>query len=51
MPVGLFRWQFQEVIAAAVESFSHEGRRLDCARSASQELRERIVEFQFEETV
>jgi len=50
MAVDLFRWppqawSFQEVIAAAVESFSCEGRRFDYARSASQQLRERILEL------
>jgi hypothetical protein len=50
MVIDLFRWPpqawpFQEVIAAAVESFSREGRRFDYSRSASQQLRERIVEL------
>jgi hypothetical protein len=50
MAIDLFRWPpqawpFQEVIAAAVESFSNEGRRFDYSRSASQQLRERIVEL------
>jgi hypothetical protein len=35
----------QEVIAAAVESFSLDGRSVDYSRSASQQLRERIVEL------
>ena len=50
MVVDLFRWplkarQFQEVIAAAVESFSREGRSYDYARSACEQLRERILEL------
>ena len=49
MGIDMFRWPprtwpFQEVIAAAVESFSQEGRGFDFSRSASQQLRERIVE-------
>ena len=50
MAIDLFRWPsqarpFQDVIAAAVESFSPEGRRFDCSRSASHQLRERIEEL------
>ena len=50
MPVDLFRWPpqawpFQEVIAAAVESFSRQGRTFDYRRSALQQLRERILEL------
>ena len=50
MVIDLFRWPpqawpFQEVLAAAVESFSCEGRHFDYSRSASQQLRERIVEL------
>ena len=50
MVVDLFRWppkarQFQEVIAAAVESFSGQGRTFDYGRSALQQLRERILEL------
>jgi hypothetical protein len=50
MAINLFRWPpqvwpFQEVLAAAVESFSREGRRFDYSRSASQQLKERIVEL------
>jgi hypothetical protein len=50
MVVDPFRWppkarQFQEVIAAAVESFSREGRSYNYARSACEQLRERIVEL------
>jgi hypothetical protein len=50
MAIDLFRWPpqawpFQEVIATAVESFSLEGRRFDYSKSASQQLRERIVEL------
>jgi hypothetical protein len=49
MVVDLFRWppkarQFQEAIAAAVESFSREGRSYNYARSACEQLRERILE-------
>jgi hypothetical protein len=48
--IDLFRWPlqvwpYQEVIAAAVESFSGEGRRFDYSRSACQQLKERIVEL------
>jgi hypothetical protein len=48
MAIDLFRWPsqawpHQEVIAAAVESFCIEGRRFDYSRSASQQLKERIV--------
>jgi hypothetical protein len=50
MAIDLFRWPpqawpFQEVIAAAVESFSLEGRRFDYSRSATHQLRERIEEL------
>ena len=50
MTVDLFRWptvawRFQEVIAAAVESFSRQGRSFDYGRSALQQLRERILEL------
>ena len=50
MVIDLFRWPpqawpYQEVIAPAVESFSGEGRRFDYSRSASQQLKERIVEL------
>jgi hypothetical protein len=50
MVIDLFRWPpqawpFQEVLAAAVESFSSEGRHFDNSRSASQQLKERIVEL------
>ncbi len=50
MTVDLFRWptaarRFQEVIAAAVESFSRQGRTFDYRRSAIQQLRERILEL------
>ena len=50
MTVDLFRWptaawRFQEVIAAAVESFSRQGRTFDYRRSALQQLRERILEL------
>jgi len=38
-------WRFQEVIAAAVESFSRQGRTFDYRRSALQQLRERILEL------
>jgi len=37
--------QFQEVIAAAVESFSREGRIYNYTRSACEQLRERILEL------
>ena len=37
--------RFQEVIAAAVESFSRQGRSFDYRRSALQQLRERILEL------
>ena len=50
MVIDLFRWPpqawpYQEVIAAAVESFSNEGRPFDYSKSASRQLRERIVEL------
>lgn len=50
MTIDLFRWptaawRFQEVIAAAVESFSRQGRTFDFRRSALQQLRERILEL------
>ena len=50
MTVDLFRWptaarRFQEVIAAAVESFSRQGRTFDYRRSAIEQLRERILEL------
>ena len=50
MVVDLFRWppkarQYQGIIAAAVESFSHEGRSYNYARSACEQLRERILEL------
>ena len=50
MTVDLLRWptvarRFQEVIAAAVESFSRQGRSFDYRRSALQQLRERILEL------
>jgi hypothetical protein len=50
MTVDLLRWptvarRFQEVIAAAVESFSRQGRSFDYGRSALQQLRERILEL------
>ena len=50
MTVDLFRWptaawRFQEVLAAAVESFSRQGRTFDYRRSALQQLRERILEL------
>ena len=50
MTVDMFRWpravwRFQEVIAAAVESFSGQGRTFDYGRSALQQLRERILEL------
>lgn len=50
MAIDLFRWPpqawpYQEVIAAAVESFSLEGRSFDYSRSASEQLKERIVEL------
>ena len=50
MTVDLLRWpmaarRFQEVIAVAVESFSHQGRTFDYRRSALQQLRERILEL------
>jgi hypothetical protein len=50
MTVDLLRWptavrRFQEVIAAAVESFSRQGRTFDYRRSALQQLRERILEL------
>ena len=50
MVIDLFRWPpqawpYQEVIAAAVESFSREGRRFDYSRSASRQLQQRIVEL------
>lgn len=38
-------WRFQEVIAAAVESFSRHGRTFDYRRSALQQRRERILEI------
>jgi hypothetical protein len=38
-------WRFQEVIAAAVESFASRGRTFDYRRSAIQQLRERILEL------
>src|SRR4030095_12758725 len=49
MVVDLFRWppkarKFQAVIAAAVESFSREGRSSNYARSSWDQLRERILE-------
>jgi len=48
--IDLFRWPpqvwpYQEVISAAVESFSFDGRRFDHSISASQQLKERIVEL------
>ena len=48
--IDLFRWptqvwQYQEVIAAAVKSFSLDGRSFDHSISASQQLKERIVEL------
>ena len=48
--IDLFRWPtqvwpYQEVIAAAVESFSLDGRGFDHSISASQQLKERIVEL------
>lgn len=51
MTVDVFRWpvtawRFQEVIAAAVESFSLQGRAFDYRRSALQQLRERLLELQ-----
>jgi hypothetical protein len=54
MVVDLLRWppkarQFQEVIAAAVESFSREGRSYNYARSACEQLRERILELRLPE--
>jgi len=54
MVVDLFRWppkarQFQEVIAAAVESFSREGRSYNYTRSACEQLRERILELRLPE--
>ena len=50
MATDLFRWPpqawpLQEVIAAAVEVFSPDGRRFDYSRSASHQLRERIEEL------
>ena len=50
MTIDMFRWPravwgFQEVIAAAVESFSRQGRTFDYGRSALQQLRERILEL------
>jgi hypothetical protein len=50
MTVDLLRWptvarRFQEVFAAAVESFSRQGRSFDYRRSALQQLRERILEL------
>ena len=41
--------QFQEVIAAAVESFSREGRSYNYARSACEQLRERVLELRLPE--
>ena len=38
-------WPYQEVIAAAVESFSRGNRGFDYSKSASQQLKERIVEL------
>ena len=38
-------WPYREVIAAAVESFSRENRGVDYSKSASQQLKERIVEL------
>jgi len=38
-------WPYQEVIAAAIESFSRENRGFDYSKSASQQLKERIVEL------
>ena len=54
MVVDLFRWppkarQFQEVIAAAVESLSREGRSYNYTRSACEQLRERILELRLPE--
>ena len=48
--IDLFRWPpqvwpYQEVIAAAVESFSVDGRHFDHSMSASKQLKERIVEL------
>ena len=48
--IDLFRWPpqvwpYQEVIGAAVESFSLDGRRFDHSMSASKQLKERIVEL------
>ena len=50
MTVDVFQWPravwpFQEVISAAVESFSGQGRTFDHGRSALQQLRERILEL------
>ena len=54
MVVDLFRWpptarKFQAVIAAAVESFSREGRSYNYTRSACEQLRERILELRLPE--
>jgi hypothetical protein len=54
MVVDLFRWpakarQFQEVIAAAVESFSRDGRSYNYTRSACEQLREHILELRLPE--
>jgi hypothetical protein len=48
--IDLFRWPpqvwpYQQVIAAAVESFSGDGRHFDHSRNACQQLKERIVEL------
>lgn len=51
MVIDLFRWplqawHFQEVIGAAVQSFSLEGRGFSETKSAREQLRERILEMQ-----